>query len=483
MKYKIFAQRTILIFLANLIIGLSGIILLPILTRNLTIVDYGLWVQLTVTVNLVPIFVVMGLPSYSMVRFLAGEKDKRRIQNGFYSIALVILISSLLVSSVFFIFAGQISQILFAGNSLIVKILSLMLIFASLNILFQYFFITFQQIKIYSILLCLKAVMSILFVSLFIFLGKGVIGAAAGLLCNEILFSLIAFSIILSEIGIIFPEFTELRGYLQLSIPTIPGTLSYWVVDSSDRYLIGILVGTSAVGYYSPGYSLGAIVSMLAVPITSILTSALSKSYNEKKEDEVKTLLNYSIKYFLFIAVPSVIGLSILSKPLLMILSTNAIANASYFITPFVAVGFLLLGLNNIIVNMVILKKKTKGIGVTWIIAALINLILNFLFIPILGIMGAAIATLIAYTLPCVVLAHYAFKFIKLDLNYTFSIKIILASIPIIFMYLIWEPYGMLNIMLFILVSIIIYIIGVLLLKAFDKEELSFIKSFFNLNY
>lgn len=482
MGYKIFAQRTILIFLANLLIGLSGIILLPILTRNLSIADYGVWVQLNVTVGLIPIFIVMGLPSYSMVRFLAGEKDKRKVQNGFYSIAYVIILIGLLISSIFFVFAGQISQVLFANNSVIVKILSLILIFSSLNILFQYFFITFQQIKRYSILLCFKAFMFIIFVSSFVLLGKGITGAAAGLLCSEFLFSLITFSIIFSEIGIIFPKFTELKEYLHLSIPTIPGTLSYWVVDSSDRYLIGILLGVTSVGYYSPGYSLGAIVAMFASPITSILTSTLSKSYNEKKEDEVKNLLEYSIKYFLFIGIPAVVGLSVLSNPLLKILSTNDIANAGYLITPFVAVGFLLLGLNNIIVNMVILKKKTKVIGITWIIAALLNFALNILFIPLFGILGAAIATLISYIIPFIIIAYYSFKFIKLELNYVLFIKIIFASVPIIFMYLIWKPVSIRDILLFVLVSIIVYLILVILLKVLNKEELFFIKSLLNLN-
>ena len=60
MKYKVFAQQSIMVFLANIIIGFSGIILLPILTRNLPLADYGLWVQMNVTIGLIPIFIVMG---------------------------------------------------------------------------------------------------------------------------------------------------------------------------------------------------------------------------------------------------------------------------------------------------------------------------------------------------------------------------------------------------------------------------------------
>lgn len=480
MKYKLFAQRTILIFFATLFTGLSGIITLPILTKNLPIADYGLWVQLNVTVSLITMFIVMGLPSYSVIRFLAGEKNKKKIQNEFYSVAFLILLISLFVSSIFFIFNVQISQVLFTGNTLIVNILSLILIFLSLNLLFLNYFITFQQIKRYSILLCLKAITFILLVSSFVLLGKGVIGAAIGLLFNEILFFIIYFLIVFSEIGMIFPNFNKLKEYLQLSIPTIPGTLSSWVVESSDRYLIGIMLGITSVAYYSPGYALGSIIGMTASPFVSNLTAALSKSYNEKKEDEVAELLQYSIKYFLAISIPATIGLAVLSKPLLIILSTTEIASNGYLITSFVAVGFLFLGLNNIIVNIIILKKKTRIIGIVWLLASLMSLIINILLIPNYGILGAAISTLIAYLIPFILITYYSFKFIKLRLNYFSFAKMILASVPIIFIYQILKPTSIINILIFILINILLYLILIILLKVFSKEELSSIKGLFS---
>lgn len=477
MKYKLFAQQTILVFLANLIIGLSGIILLPILTRHLPISDYGLWVQFVVTLTLILIVTVLGLPSYSMVRFLSGEKNKKRIQEGFYSIAFTILLTSLIASLILFIFSDYISQIIFAGNSSIVKLLALTLIFASLNIAFQYFFITFQEIKKYSSLLCFKAITLIIFISGFILFNKGITGAVTGFLCNEILFFLINFSIIFLEIGFRFPKFTELKSYLTLSIPTIPGSLSYWIVDSGDRYLIGALLGITSVGYYSPGYTLGAIVGMFAFPITSILTSYVSKSYNERKEEEVKDLLEYSFKYFLIIAIPATIGLSVLSKPLLTILTTTEIANNGYMITPFIAIALLLLGLNDIIVNIIILEKKTKIIGITWFIAAFLNLVLNLIFIPIYGILGAALSTLITYIIPFTIISYFSLRYIKLDINLLSYLKIFIASIPIILSYQIWKPISIIDVILFISINIIIYLIFLVLVKVLNKDELIFIRN------
>ena len=116
------------------------------------------------------------------------------------------------------------------------------------------------------------------------------------------------------------------------------------MVDFSDRYVIGILIGTAFVGYYSPGYTLGNIILMFLAPFTFLLASLLSLYYDQNKIEEVELHLKYSLKYFLLIAIPAVFGLSILSKPLLTVLSTPEIAQNGYLITPIVAIGALIFG-------------------------------------------------------------------------------------------------------------------------------------------
>ena len=75
-EFKLFAQRIGLTGLTNLLITLSGILLIPILTKTLSIEEYGIWAQIMVTIGLVPSIVMLGLP-YTMVRFLAGAEKKR----------------------------------------------------------------------------------------------------------------------------------------------------------------------------------------------------------------------------------------------------------------------------------------------------------------------------------------------------------------------------------------------------------------------
>jgi len=136
------------------------------------------------------------------------------------------------------------------------------------------------------------------------------------------------------QIGVAIPKFVHLHEHMAFSLPLVPGDLSAWITNSSDRYLIGILLGTTAVGFYSPGYSLGSTVLLVSSALVVLLPSVLAKHYDDDNMDDVRTIMKYSLKDYCGIAIPCAFVLSVLSKPLLMILSTPQIAANGYLVTP-----------------------------------------------------------------------------------------------------------------------------------------------------
>lgn len=118
--YKLFIQRIGLIGVTNLFLSLSGIILLPILTKNLAIEDYGIWAQITVTIGIVTPIASVGLDS-AMARYLPSLTKKDEIQEIFYSIFLSVLPVYIIVSSLIYIFSGVISSSLFRVYRSILK--------------------------------------------------------------------------------------------------------------------------------------------------------------------------------------------------------------------------------------------------------------------------------------------------------------------------------------------------------------------------
>ena len=474
-EYKLFVQRIGLIGITNILIALSSLIILPIVTKNFSISDYGIWVQINTTIVLIPYLATLGLP-YTMVRFLSAEKDKEKILDSFYSILSIVLLSSFIISAILFLFANNVAAALLNGEVNLARLLSIIVFFACLNVFLLNFFRTFQQMKRFSIFLLMQTYLGLFIVSYFVIRGFGLYTSVFGLLITNLIIFFIMIVFILSNIGFKIPKFKDIKIYLSFGLPIIPGNLSSWIVDSSDRYVIGIFLGTAFVGYYSPGYTLGNVIMLILAPFSLLLPSILPQYFDKDNFVKVRIFIKYSMKYFLLIATPSAFGISLLSKPILIILTTPEIALNGYLVTPFIAFSAILVGVYAIISNILILEKKTKIIGTIWIIAAFLNLSLNILFVPSLGILGAAAITLIAYSLAFILTLLYALKFFKLEFDLFSIIKSMTASVLMSSIIILINPQGIFGVLITIIISSVIYFALLTILKIIKKDELKLFK-------
>lgn len=474
-EHKLFVQRIGLVGMTNIIIGLSGLILMPVLTKNLTIQGWSVWSVFNITFAFIPLLANLGLP-YTMVRFLAVKNKKDEIQEGFYSITFLLLFMGLISLLMIFLFSKQIALALFNGNTYVSMLLSAGVLISVLNTSFLSFFRTFQQMKLFSILSLVQTYLAVAVVTYLVLSGYGVTGAVFGYVIAQFVALLLAVVFVVHEIGFKFPEFKNMREYLSFGIPTIPVALSSWLVDLSDRFLILFLLGTVFVGYYSPAYTLGNVILMFGAPFAFLLPALLSFYYDQEKIGEVRKHLNYSFKYFMLISVPAVFGLSILSKPLLTLLTTPEITQNSYFITPFIAIGSFLFGIQGIISQILVLEKKTKILGSRWIAAAVLNICLNILLIPYYGIIVAAISTLVTYMFTFAVSWYYSLKYIKINLELDFIFKILFASILMSFVIIFINPTTIIGILGTVLMCSAVYLMIIFFLNGISKEEIEFFK-------
>ena len=475
---KLLVQRIGLISLVNLLTNLGGIVLLPILTKNISVEEYGIWAQVNVTVGLISVLILLGLP-HSMVRFMAAAKGRTEIQESFYSILFLVALVGALMSLLLFHLSGPLAVYLFDNNLAVTKILPLIVFVESLNAILFNFFRASQRIKLYSLFVFINMYISIALAYYFVTTGWGIFGAVIGLLLSKAVIFLIMFYLILAEMGFWVPNFRKIREYLAFSLPLIPSGLSDWVINSSDRYIISIFLGTAYVGYYSPGYLLGNIIMMFITPVGCILPVVLSKHYDENKMDVVETILGRSLRYFLVLALPSVFGLTLLSWPILSLLSTTEIADQGYMITPFVAVSMLLFGVSSILANIIGLVKRTKFSAIIWIIAAALNFGLTVFLVPRFNILGAALATLLAFLFVLASTAYYALGLFSLRIDFQFILKCLFASLIMSLVIVFWSPKGLLEIMGSIAVCAMVYFLVLWLLKGVDYEEMKFLKNVF----
>lgn len=472
---KLYARRIGLVGITNALVSLSVILLLPILTKNLSIEDYGIWVQANVTITLLPAIIPLGL-SYTMVRFLAAERRREKKQEGFYSIFIVVILMSVIASLLLFLLAEPIASKLFNNNIEATRAISLVIFIECLNNPCISFFRTFLRMKVYSTVLVVKTYLNVLLVSFFVLSGQGVMGALTALLITSAVIFLLMLYLIIKDIGIAVPRFERMREYLAFGLPTIPGNLSSWIINSSSCYVISILLGIAYVGYYSPGYSLGNINLMFMGPFSVMLSAVMARYYEENDLDSIKTILNYSTKYFLAIAIPSTFGLALLSKSLLMILSPPQIALNGYLITPFVALSALFYGMYVFFAEIIAVKKKTAIMGRIWVVAAILSLGLNLILIPRFGIIGGAASILITYAFALAFGIYYSRRYIPVNVDLFFVAKSILSSILMSLIIVYFQPSGLMQVLAVTGACAIFYCIALILLKGFNRDELRFLK-------
>lgn len=470
-----FVQRIGLVGITNILISLSSLIFIPIITKNFSTAEYGMWTQVTTTIALVPNIANLGLP-YTMVRFLSSEKDKEKIRNSFYSMISVTFTSTIIICGIFLLFGQQIANSLFNGSMQVLYITTLISFFACMNLMLITFFRTFQQMKRYSIFLILQSYIGV-FISIYLALsGYPIETVVLGLLSGYASVFIIMIILIFGYLGIGKPNFKNLKEELSFAIPTIPSNVSSWVVDSSDKYVIGIMLGSAAVGCYSPGYSLGSILLMFLSPFAVLLPAVLPKYFEAGDMKHVNLFMKYSMKYYMLLTIPAAVGMSVLSKPLLMIITTPEIANGGYLVSPFVCLGAIFMGLYGITNNILILEKNTGILGKLWIIIASLNLVLNIIAVPYTGLLGAAFVTLICYIVAFIATAYKSKQYQDLPFEKGFSIKIILASgiMGIVVSFI--NPNGILATLIAIAIGILVYFGLIILLKGFDMKELNFFK-------
>ena len=435
--YIKFIQRIGLVGITNILISLSSLIFIPVITKSFTTAEYGMWAQVNTTIALVPNIANLGLP-FTMVRFLSAEHDKARIRESFYPMMSVTLISTLIICGLFILFGGPIADALFNGSMQVLYITTAISFFACLNLMLISYFRTFQQMKRYSLFLVLQSYIGV-FVSIYLtYAGYNIETVVLGLLTGYVsVFIMMAF-IIVRYLGFGPVKWSNLKEQLDFAI--------------------------------------GSILLMFLSPFAVLLPAVLPEHYEKGEMDQVDTYLGYSMKYYLLLTVPAAVGMSVLSKPLLYVITTPEIALGGYMITPFVCLGALFMGMYGITNNILILEKNTRVLGKLWIIVAVANIALNILMVPYLGILGAALATLFCYVLAFVVTAHESKKTMRLPFNMKEVLKISVSSIIMGAVVYMMNANDILSILIAVVIGVIVYFACIFLFKGISKKEIEIFK-------
>lgn len=165
---------------------------------------------------------------------------------------------------------------------------------------------------------------------------------------------------------------------------------------NADTTMLGIMEGDYVVGIYAVSVKIYNVIKAVIAAMFVACIPRLSSYYGAGKHAEYKALLNQIIRICTLIMLPSVAGLIVLSRPIVFVLSGEGFmqATSSLAIIAFGILGAIYGGIMTNCVNLP-MKRETYNLKGT-IIAAVVNVVLNFVFIPLFHENGAAVTTVIA---------------------------------------------------------------------------------------
>jgi O-antigen/teichoic acid export membrane protein len=459
---------------------LFNIIMLPVLTKTYTSEVYGIWTQVNVTYGLLAGIFNLNFVT-ALVRFLAGEEDKIERRRSFGTMLYTILIFTFPIRIVSNIWASHISLFIF-NNSAYGLFTRLTFLLASTDSLFAFFISYWRargKIKKLSIVQTIFSALRMGLIVVLVLSGLALSWVITSMILIELVFIFYVFFNIIREEGFPIPNFAGLKEFLAFSVPQIPVSILAWVMSASDRYFITHYLNLSDTGIYASSNSLAGLIALLYFPIGYVLYPIVSKIWEQKNKTDTKIYFEYSIKLFLTLAIPAVVGLSMCSQILLKALTTSEYL-AGITLVLLIAISQVFMGIYQINEYIVYLVKQTKWLPLIIVISAGVSIGLNIALIPYFGITGAAISKIFAFFVLALIVTIWLKKVINYNYNFIYIGKVVSASLLMAVCLYFQKINGIFGILLDIIIGLGVFVIAMLLMKAFTEQDKQLLKKTFN---
>lgn len=418
-KKKQLAKNTIIIFFGRVCTQLISFFLLPLYTSYLATKEYG-------TVDLIQTYVTLLVPiitlelEMSIFRFLIDSRKSEKETNKLISNNFFILGISLSIFSILYIIVSSFVTIPYRWLILVDIIVCVL----SGNFLqVARGFGKTLDYAISCILTGLTTVISNIILICFVHMqaeGMIISMALANFMCSLYLFIRLK---LYSKINFKIVDFKQIKEMYKYSLPLIPNGISWWIVNVSDRSIISFVLGASANGLYAISNKFPTIISSLTGVFNLSWSESAALHINSSDRDEFfSDITNTVLRLFM------ALGVGMLAcMPFVFPILIDVKYNDAYNYIPFLVLGTIFNVAICLYSQVYLAKKLSKQVASTAIVGAIINILINVIFIKQIGLYAAAISTMISYF----VMMIYRHFDLKKYVNIKIEKKLIIESIII----------------------------------------------------
>ncbi|MBP5598278.1 MAG: polysaccharide biosynthesis C-terminal domain-containing protein [Pseudobutyrivibrio sp.] len=265
-----------------------------------------------------------------------------------------------------------------------------------------------------------------------------------------------------------------LKQLLAIALPLFPNFIIYWIFNYCDKLMITNMIGIGAAGVYAIGSLLGHASQLIYMAFAGGWQFFAFSTMKEKNQVETNSKVFEYLGAISFVAVMFMCALSFpffhLYKPIYL---------EGYIVTPYLFFAPLLQMLFQVAANQFLVIKKTWPNLFILLSGAILNIVLNYLLIPELGIEGASIASVIGYIVSDIICVIVLCRMKLMNISKRFIIAIMTT---LVFM-LMWRFFysdnvvlGLISAAVFTVIIVILYLKELKHIAGLLKKKKSVVK-------
>lgn len=431
-RKKLFLSNFFVYGLGGIISKLIPILMVPIITRLFpSSFYYGLNDLTGTIISFFSALAIMGM--FDAMYRLFFEKDDESYKKDICSSAFVFcLITSTVVFFIMILLKDQISQLFYADRSFgnLVMLAAVSVLIGGTNSIISAPTRMQNKKKTFLLINTISPIISYSIAIPLILRGHYVIAVPlAGVICS---FFIELTFVILNRKWFSFKRINwkYIGSMLKIALPLLPNFIIYWVFSSSDKVMLANMLGAAQEGVYSVAGKIG--------QISNLIYTAFAGGWQYfaftimRDDDNVKVISKVFEILALVSLMTTILGTSICKWGMELIFTEEYWSG--YFCIPYLYLAPLLLMLFQIGTNQFLVIKKTWPNVIILSSGAIVNIILNVVLIPKIGLEGAAIATFIGYAVS-IILCVIVLKRLKLiEISKRLLIAVVLFIVSFLIM-------------------------------------------------
>lgn len=428
-KYKSLLQNSLLIFGGNIGAKIITLLMMPLYTKWLSVEDYGLTDMLTVYVTLLLSVVSCCIPS---ALFVFPHEAEKEMQKKYFTSGICFNYFTMSITALVFFLVSLAAAYYGIKNSFVDNIwfIYLLLIVTILQEQCQQFCRSTGHMYIFS-LTGLVFTIAVTVYSFCLVPKYGVTGYVSSMILANLTAALFSF------IGGRLYEFYSFKSVdvcaikemLRYSMPLIPNSIMWWLVNAMNRPLMESNLGLHDIGIFAVANRFPGILSMVFGVFTTSWTISVLDEY---KKEGFAIFYNRIFKIVFSLLTIILLGIVFTSKLLVTTFADESFIDAWHFVA-LLSLGTFISCISTFTGAVFSASRKSKYYLYSSIFGAVASLIFNFIFIPLWGINGVCISIILSFSVMAISRIAYAWSLVKLGRIVPYLIILVVLLIIVYF--------------------------------------------------